>query len=983
MIQSIVHDGDDRGDVTRISLADGASPDHIVIPDAHLLLSAHFRKAGADLILTGDDGKKLIVEGYFNLLKRPDLTAPDGGGLSADLVERLAISETPGQFAQVGAPAGAAVIGRVERVGGSATVQHANGVVQELQVGDNVLQGDVVQTSDGSQLGVSFIDGTVFNMGASARMVLSELIYSADSSSNSAIFSLVKGTISFVAGQAAKTGDMRVETPISTMGIRGTSMVVTVGDDVLGLLVTVSLMSDYDGHIGFANVLGPNNTLLSSINDPSTLSIFRPAGNNLTYLAQVINKPPEVVQQELAIAQIMFPMFLALAINTADAQHLQDLLPHLASVYTNSEIFTDTKTITETVSLVITPTQPQHGPPLPDIVIPTTTVQFIVPANFPPLINIDSSPHLIEAANGNPGIDTSVAPVIKSDLDGTASYDTAALAADHWDDLGNGIFSKLGSYGAATLDTVGAAPATLLAAGWTDLGGGIFQKFVTLHDTGGNPFGETVRVNSSANTLTYALDPVRSDPLHEGQIAENLFTIPVVDNDGGHNSAVATFTIEGKNDAPIAVDDAYSVALGQTLHITANSVLANDIDAEHDVLSASLQASISHDANVGFFSLVGGTLSTLNGNFNPPDWANYDGIGIGSQIHVFDSHSQAGQGLLLLGPSSVTFTFLGSEAGYQNAAFYDGQKLFLNHNDAVGATIGGLNADAGLLDFLFRSITPGNEDAVNGGPINPGVLLGLAVVSETRAYAFFKDIAAGDLDFDDMVVRIDVSPQLHTADGLLHFNSDGSFDYQPYFTGTSTFTYTANDGALDSPNTATVTIDVAAGPETFDFSSSAMDTQVTLSDTPGASFFVSATTGKQTLSDSIVSVVGGFGDDTIYGNNKGDTLNGGAGKDTIQGGIGNDILIGGAGNDQLAGGLGDDTFVFRPGFGHDTVTGFNVGDASHHDVLDLRGLGFTSVADVLNNTTDVGTSALIHVGADDISLQLVAKAALHTFDILV
>ena len=209
-----------------------------MIPDAHFLLSAHFRKMGADLILTGDDGKKLIVEGYFDLEKRPELTAPDGGGLSAHMVERLTISETAGQFAQVGAPAGAAVIGHVERVGGSATVQHANGVVQELQVGDNVLQGDVVQTRDGSQLGVSFIDGTVFNMGANARMVMSELIYSADSASNSAVFSLVKGTVSFVAGQVAKTGDMRVETPISTMGIRGTSMVVTVGVSI-GTFVTV------------------------------------------------------------------------------------------------------------------------------------------------------------------------------------------------------------------------------------------------------------------------------------------------------------------------------------------------------------------------------------------------------------------------------------------------------------------------------------------------------------------------------------------------------------------------------------------------------------------------------------------------------------------------------------------------------------------------------------------------------------------------
>ena len=110
-----------------------------MIPDAQLLVSAKFKKVGSDLTLTGPDGKTIVIEGYYNLLKHPDLVAPGGGGLSADLVERLAVPETAGQYAQVGAPAGAIAIGRVERLGGSATVQHANGTVSELQIGDTDL----------------------------------------------------------------------------------------------------------------------------------------------------------------------------------------------------------------------------------------------------------------------------------------------------------------------------------------------------------------------------------------------------------------------------------------------------------------------------------------------------------------------------------------------------------------------------------------------------------------------------------------------------------------------------------------------------------------------------------------------------------------------------------------------------------------------------------------------------------------------------
>jgi len=92
----------------------------------------------------------------------------------------------------------------------------------------------VVQSGSSSTVGITFIDGTVFGLSSNARMVLNEMVYDPNGSNNSSLLSLVAGTISFVAGETAKHGDMKVDTPVATMGIRGTAVLVEIDFDVPG-----------------------------------------------------------------------------------------------------------------------------------------------------------------------------------------------------------------------------------------------------------------------------------------------------------------------------------------------------------------------------------------------------------------------------------------------------------------------------------------------------------------------------------------------------------------------------------------------------------------------------------------------------------------------------------------------------------------------------------------------------------------------------
>jgi hypothetical protein len=119
----------------------------------------------------------------------------------------------------------------IEHVGAAIVQAKVAGESIQTKVGDPVYLGDVVRTGADGRVGINFVDGTSFNLLSNARMTLDEYVYDPGGKSNSTIFNLTRGTFVFVAGQVAKTGDMKIETPVATMGVRGTTPHVEIADD--------------------------------------------------------------------------------------------------------------------------------------------------------------------------------------------------------------------------------------------------------------------------------------------------------------------------------------------------------------------------------------------------------------------------------------------------------------------------------------------------------------------------------------------------------------------------------------------------------------------------------------------------------------------------------------------------------------------------------------------------------------------------------
>jgi hypothetical protein len=277
-----------------------------LVPDAELLVSGAYHRAGPDLGLTSPDGRHFIVPGYFSSEHPPALVAPNGMTLSGDMVELLAGSPAPGQYAQAQPGMPADGIGKIEKVVGDVTAIR-NGVAVTLHVGDAVFKSDVIQTGAGSSCGISFPDGTALNLVANTRMGLNDYTYNPSSNSNDALFTLVEGTFAFVAGKVAHSGDMKIGTPVATMGIRGTTGVVeeevaTVSATQNGVTYSFSVVADFGtGVAGMYDLIDQAGNVIATVSQTGYVTYLTPQGVGQAPLVSVapVTNSQFAVEQEI------------------------------------------------------------------------------------------------------------------------------------------------------------------------------------------------------------------------------------------------------------------------------------------------------------------------------------------------------------------------------------------------------------------------------------------------------------------------------------------------------------------------------------------------------------------------------------------------------------------------------------------------------------------------------------------------------------
>jgi len=163
-------------------------------------------------------------------------------------------------------------IGSVATLQGSAAVTR-NNATNILTLQDPIYKGDVLQTGADGTLGITFDDDTTFTLTPNSRITVDEFVYQQGGAHNASLFSVVRGTVAFVAAQVAKTGDMKIATPTASLGIRGTTGLIVVPEGATpGTTgeVSIKLYPDADGRVGRIEVVGRDGAALGVLTRAAT-----------------------------------------------------------------------------------------------------------------------------------------------------------------------------------------------------------------------------------------------------------------------------------------------------------------------------------------------------------------------------------------------------------------------------------------------------------------------------------------------------------------------------------------------------------------------------------------------------------------------------------------------------------------------------------------------------------------------------------------
>lgn len=118
-------------------------------------------------------------------------------------------------------------IGSIRTINGPIYLKR-DGVERTVSTAERLFEGDVLRTGPGGSAGVLLRDDTAISIGPDSNIAMENFTFAPAQNKLGLVVRLFKGTMAFLSGKIAKISpnSVKVETPVATVGIRGTYFLV-------------------------------------------------------------------------------------------------------------------------------------------------------------------------------------------------------------------------------------------------------------------------------------------------------------------------------------------------------------------------------------------------------------------------------------------------------------------------------------------------------------------------------------------------------------------------------------------------------------------------------------------------------------------------------------------------------------------------------------------------------------------------------------
>ena len=130
-------------------------------------------------------------------------------------------------------------------VKGKVTIQSGATQAQQAEIKKPVFLGDEVNSEKKSALQVMLKDQSVFTVGPQCALTIDKFVYDPSNNNNQISANVKKGMFRFMSGKVSKSNpdDVAIDTPVASMGIRGTIVEGLVGAEAVAYAINAGIIT--------------------------------------------------------------------------------------------------------------------------------------------------------------------------------------------------------------------------------------------------------------------------------------------------------------------------------------------------------------------------------------------------------------------------------------------------------------------------------------------------------------------------------------------------------------------------------------------------------------------------------------------------------------------------------------------------------------------------------------------------------------------